>query len=272
MLQKNWRVFERWVLCVDCWTGRLRQGFGRLSPQLWRSQPTSPAAENSYLWITFRILDLESFFSKLYLCFGSIIHPIYRGFVWKALLTKQSLEWLSYRDMGLYQISNEDVFYMKTTWPITSKTLFENLEMQFFWHQTSNASCPGRCIRKHFIVKEVTLLSLHWSFSIRVDCKFMQLHSFYQKFTQYSECIEDNIQSISFHEMWMGMTTDHKNDKSTAGSDPTKPSTFWEVRLTNSGDWVFLRVRSLCCKLWSRPFLLVLEGGKASESEQLRAQ
>ena len=44
-------------------------------------------------------LWVRKFFSKL--CFGSFIHPIYRGFVAKALLTKQSLEWLSHRDIEL---------------------------------------------------------------------------------------------------------------------------------------------------------------------------
>ena len=70
-----------------------------------------------------------------------------------------------------------------------------------------------------------------------------------------------NAQSMSFDEMWMNECewTNHKNDKSAARSDPTKPSTFWEIRLTNSRDWVFLRVWSLCCKLGSWPLLLVLQ-------------
>ena len=84
------------------------------------------------------------------------------------------------------------------------------------------------------------------------------LDSLYQKFTHYSEWIRDNVQSMSFDKRFRRIAAHHKNDKSTASSDPTKASTFWEIRFPNSRDWVFLRVRSLRCKLRSRPLLFVL--------------
>ena len=60
------------------------------------------------------------------------------------------------------------------------------------------------------------------------------------------------------------MKTYHENDQPAAGSDSAKPCTFGEIRLANSGDWVFLGVRGFRCKLRSWTLLLVLHGGSRS--------
>ena len=97
---------------------------------------------------------------------------------------------------------------------------------------TSNASCLGLCIKNTPESKK----SLCWVYTEALSKRRLFL------------CIKSTNMTI----------VHHQDNQPTASSDPSKASTFWEVWLPDSCDWVFLRVRRLRCKLRSRLLLVIL--------------
>ena len=98
---------------------------------------------------------------------------------------------------------------------------------------TSNASCLGLCIKNTPESKK----SLCWVYTEALSKRRLFL------------CIKSTNMTI----------VHHQDNQPTASSDPSKASTFWEVWLPDSCDWVFLRVRRLRCKLRSRLLLVILQ-------------
>ena len=98
---------------------------------------------------------------------------------------------------------------------------------------TSNASCLGLCIKNTPESKK----SLCWVYTEALSKRRLFL------------CIKSTNMTI----------VHHQDNQPTASSDPSKASTFWEVWLPDSCDWVFLRVRRLRCKLRSRLLFVILQ-------------